>query len=191
MTSFEVPGLARPWMLSWRADFGTAGLAEPEQFEMLMQLVLSEGFLSDPDMIATEKVSCVRVPECFLTEEYVELPELKEDLIPPFSLGYLKGYRRSLSLLTILAGIRELGLEAEVPSHVKARQHMLCAKLILVRALAFDCSFRRPSARFTSTSPSRRLMFGPRSWPAEAFDWAGLKKFRLRICFDGRKYISK
>ena len=121
LTSFEVPGLARPWMLSWRSDFGTAGLAEPEQFEMLMQLVLSEGFLSDPDLMATEKVSCVRVPDCFLTEEYEELPELKHQLIPPFSLGYLKGYRRSLSLLTVLAGIRELELEAEVPNNVKAR----------------------------------------------------------------------
>ena len=114
--------MARPWQFSWRPDFGTSGLADPDAFELLLQLVLSEGFLSDPNLLATEKVSCLRVPECFLTEEYEELPAYKEHLLPPFSLGYLKGYRRCLCLLTALAAIRELNLEADIPSHVKASQ---------------------------------------------------------------------
>lgn len=74
-------------MLSWRPDFGTAGVVDPDIFEDLMQLVMCEGFMSNPDLISTEKLSCLRVPECFLTEPYEEMDEFKEHLIPPFSLG--------------------------------------------------------------------------------------------------------
>ena len=33
----------RPWMLAWRADFGLPGSAEPDQIELLAELILSEG----------------------------------------------------------------------------------------------------------------------------------------------------
>lgn len=39
----EVPGLLRPWMLSFRSDFGISGFIDPEQAVMLMELIASEG----------------------------------------------------------------------------------------------------------------------------------------------------
>ena len=118
----EKPGLARPWMLAWRADFGTAGLCDPDTFQDLLELILSEGFLSDPDQLAAEKLSCVAVTKSWLVSPYEELPELVEHLLPPFSLGYLKGWKRSLGLLLSLAAIRELNLEHSISHHIKVTQ---------------------------------------------------------------------
>ena len=43
-TSLDIAGTLqlRPWMLSFRADYGLAGYVEPEVAEMLVQLILSE-----------------------------------------------------------------------------------------------------------------------------------------------------
>ena len=112
ITSLEEAGVARPWMLSWRADFGTSGLVEPDNFELLVQLLLSEGFLSDPNLMSVEKLTCCQVPESFLDSEYPHL-------VAPFSVGYLKGWKRSLTLLFSLAAIRELSLEAEISNKIR------------------------------------------------------------------------
>ena len=61
ITSFDERGLARPWMLAFRADFGASGLAEPDTFEQLLQLILREGFLTCPDLMSVEKLSCCKV----------------------------------------------------------------------------------------------------------------------------------
>lgn len=129
LTSTEQPGLARPWMLAWRVDFGTSGMVEPEVFEQLVQLVCSEGFLSDPNHIATEKVSCREICHAWLEAPYEPLPELREHLVVPFSLAFLKGWKRCLALLFSLGAIRELGLEGQIVNHLKA-----------VSALGRECS---------------------------------------------------
>lgn len=40
-------------------------------------------------------------------------------MIPPFSLGYTKGWKRGVMALTCLHGVRELGLEDEVSHAIK------------------------------------------------------------------------
>ena len=113
--------LVRPWHLSWRADFGLAGYMEKETCEQLIQLILTEGFLSNPDLGAVEKLSCTTVPSEFLQDPYKELPSLVDGsgLIRPFSLAYVKGWKRSVALLICLAGIRDLKLEAEISHEVR------------------------------------------------------------------------
>ena len=138
ITSLEEAGVARPWMLSWRPDFGTSGLVEPDNFELLVQLVLSEGFLSDPDLMSVEKLTCCQVPESFLDSEYHEMAPLHPHLVAPFSVGYLKGWKRSLTLLFSLAAIRELPLEAEISNKIRetwlqvgsAQSHILPVTLL-------------------------------------------------------------
>lgn len=56
----------RPWQLAWRADHGISGVIEPEVCEMLMQLMLTEGFLSDPNTPGVEKLAVTLVPAEFL-----------------------------------------------------------------------------------------------------------------------------
>lgn len=41
-------------------------------------------------------------------------------LLLPFSVGYCKGWKRSVMCLTSLQAIRVLGLESEIPHRVKA-----------------------------------------------------------------------
>lgn len=41
-------------------------------------------------------------------------------MIPPFSLGYTKGWKRAVMALICLQGVRELELEDEVSHAVKA-----------------------------------------------------------------------
>ena len=63
----------RPWMLSFRADFGLAGYFEKETLEELVQLIFSEGFMSDPDEGSFEKLSCASVCKGFLESPYKEM----------------------------------------------------------------------------------------------------------------------
>ena len=101
-TSMDKPVLVRPWMLSYRKDFGVSSMVEPDVGSTLLQLFLTEGlvpefvasisrqnfiqfkmntwpehgirFMSDPDMVATEKLNLTKVPDAFLEDEYHELP---------------------------------------------------------------------------------------------------------------------
>lgn len=41
------PGLVRPWQLGWRSDFSVSGMVDPEVAVTLMELICSEGLLSD------------------------------------------------------------------------------------------------------------------------------------------------
>eukprot|EP00435_Cladocopium_sp_Y103_P012151 s3014_g3.t1 len=113
-TAMDKPCLVRPWMLSYRQDFGVSGFMDPEIGQLLLELVMSEGFASDPDRVATEKLNLTPVPKAYLDSEYQELPNLKSDLLPPFSCAYIKGWKRGVTLLTALQGIKELGLEESV-----------------------------------------------------------------------------
>ena len=40
-------------------------------------------------------------------------------LLRPFSVGYIKGYKRCSVLLIILQGVRELGLEDQIPHTIR------------------------------------------------------------------------
>lgn len=44
-------------------------------------------------------------------------------MVPPFSVGYIKGWKRSLVLLLCLQGIRELSLESDIAHSIKAFRH--------------------------------------------------------------------
>lgn len=108
-------------MLSWRADFGLAGYMEKETCEALAELIVSEGFRTNPDDVAVEKLSCCQVAKEFLDSEYKECPALKDGfLVRPFSIGYIKGWKRSVSLLIVLQGLRELQLGDQLEHHVRA-----------------------------------------------------------------------
>ena len=37
------PCQARPWQLGFREDFGFSGFCEPDEAELLLQLIISEG----------------------------------------------------------------------------------------------------------------------------------------------------
>ena len=37
----------------------------------------------------------------------------------PWSIGYIKGWKRSLSLLVALQGIKECGLESDIPHRIR------------------------------------------------------------------------
>ena len=41
------PCCLRPWQLGYREDFGFSGFCEPEETELLLQLIVSEGFASE------------------------------------------------------------------------------------------------------------------------------------------------
>ena len=181
ITSFDVSGFARPWMLAWRSDFGTSGLYDPDMFLELIQLIMSEGFLTDPDQISVEKLSCCQVPTCFLDGSYEAMPNLYQHLLPPFSVGYLKGWKRALGLLTVLAAIRELNLEScvghsflviwiammlnfvsvcfDTVSNI-LRNTLNCSYQLVVSSAKFPVALRRHMAQFTSTLPSRMLTSG-------------------------------
>ncbi|CAK9009367.1 Uncharacterized protein SCF082_LOCUS10261 [Durusdinium trenchii] len=59
-------------MLAWRADAGCSGLIEPEQAQMIMELIMTEGFLSNPDIVGTQKVAVTKIPAEFLDSAYEE-----------------------------------------------------------------------------------------------------------------------
>ena len=109
-------------MLGWRSDFGLAGYFEKETLEELVQLEFSEGFCSNPDCGSFEKLSCTSIPLEFLESEYTELPPFLDGspLIPPFSLAFVKGWKRSVALLTGLCGVMELSLETDISHETRA-----------------------------------------------------------------------
>jgi hypothetical protein len=41
-------------------------------------------------------------------------------LLSPFSIGYVKGWKRSVCLLVVLAIVRKLEIGASIPSNIKA-----------------------------------------------------------------------
>ncbi|CAE7336876.1 unnamed protein product [Symbiodinium sp. CCMP2592] len=123
----DAPAVVRPWMLAFRSDYSTSGFIDPEVLERLLELIVSEGFLSNPDLVGCEKLSCTYPPDEYLDEPRRELPALQPGsaLLRPFSIAYIKGWKRAVSLLILLAGVRELGLEDQIPHHVRASQAAL------------------------------------------------------------------
>ena len=106
-------------------------------------------FLTDPDVTGVEKLSIWPPTESWFEEAYAPLPHLdasceglgwqpKEiqyphtpffgstslcpgDMLPPFSISYIKGWRRSLACLLCCEGIRTLGIDmADVTDAFKA-----------------------------------------------------------------------
>ena len=69
-----------------------------------------------------EKISGTEVPVAFLEGGYTECRALDgaADLLRPFSVGYIKGYKRCVVLLILLQGIKELNLESDVPHNIRA-----------------------------------------------------------------------
>lgn len=60
---------------------------------------------------------------CFSPSHFLSLSlstRFPGDLLGPFSVGYIKGFKRCAMLLVTLQGIRELGLEDSVASRVRA-----------------------------------------------------------------------
>ena len=50
-TSMDVPVLVRPWMLSYRKDFGVSSMIEPDVGSTLLSLFLTEGLV--PEFVAS------------------------------------------------------------------------------------------------------------------------------------------
>ncbi|CAE7389031.1 unnamed protein product [Symbiodinium sp. CCMP2592] len=111
----------RPFQLGWRSDFGISGMMEPETAELLLELILTEGFLTDPNVVGVEKLGVTMPPPEYLDGGITECPaiNLGSALLPPFSVGYVKGWKRAVCLILALCGIRVLGLEAEVPHRIR------------------------------------------------------------------------
>ena len=103
--------------------------------------------MTDPDLPGTEKISVCQVPNEYLDAKYEELPSTiggpflvvkfmafsifilvyysfkllaGGSLLPPFSVGYCKGWKRSVMALIVLQGIRELGLTDAIQHRIKA-----------------------------------------------------------------------
>lgn len=54
-----------------------------------------------------------------LVENFVGCNLDSGNLLRPFSIGYIKGYKRCTALLILLQGIRELNLEDRVPQTIR------------------------------------------------------------------------
>ena len=108
-------------MLSWRSDFGLAGYFEKETCEQLVELIVSEGMRTAPNLVAVEKLACTMPPQEYLDSEYTECQPLLESssLLRPFSLAYIKGWKRSVALLITLQGIRELQLDQNIEHFIR------------------------------------------------------------------------
>lgn len=74
--------LVRPYHLAWRGDAGCSGYVEPDQAALLLEVMMSEGFMSNPDIPGCEKLHVTRIPTEFLDDTYTELPSL--DGVWPF-----------------------------------------------------------------------------------------------------------
>ena len=61
-------------------------------------------------------------------------------LLPPFSIGYCKGWKRSIILLLCLQAVRELNLQDQVPHRIKATSNNLfdAQTITHVRTLGWD-----------------------------------------------------
>ncbi|CAK9088525.1 unnamed protein product [Durusdinium trenchii] len=133
LSSYEGAGVARPWMLSWRSDFGLAGYFEKETCEQLVELIVSEGMRTDPNLVAVEKLACTMPPQEYLDSEYTECQPLLESssLLRPFSLAYIKGWKRSVALLITLQGIRELQLDQNIEHFIRVTMGSIYVNLSL------------------------------------------------------------
>ena len=66
-------------------------------------------------------------------------------MLPPFSVAYIKGWRRSVSALIVAEAVRELGIEAELRSDYKAWLACHCSSVNLDLGnwhLSFTVSFQ-------------------------------------------------
>ena len=100
-------------------------------------------FLSDSNVVGGEKINATQIPDAFLETEWEKLPPIlggqalsvaffffqrlcvngccpDGHLLAPFSVGYVKGWKRSVSLLVVLAAVRKLDLGEQIPHNVKA-----------------------------------------------------------------------
>ncbi|CAK9078225.1 unnamed protein product [Durusdinium trenchii] len=77
--------------------------------------------LTDPNLPGVEKISTASIPKEFLDGDYSELPSTIGGgaLLPPFSTGYCKGWKRATVALIVLQAIRELDLKDVVSHHIK------------------------------------------------------------------------
>ncbi|CAK9043568.1 FO synthase subunit 1 [Durusdinium trenchii] len=107
------PKYLRVWQLGYRSDFGLPGMADPYDMCSLIQLVLTQGFRTDPNEGGVEKLTVTQPNKAWLDAPYKELPQLVEGTLPPFSVAFVKGWRRSLSILIVCEGIRSLGIPFE------------------------------------------------------------------------------
>ncbi|CAJ1371839.1 unnamed protein product [Effrenium voratum] len=126
-----MPGgvLLRPYHLAFRCDFGFAGTIDPDETELLVSLILSEGFRTNPDLIGVEKLAVVAPDKALLESPYKPLPRLPSagqalidagDALPPFSVAFVKGWRRSVCALIVAEGVRTLDLLEAVSDDYKA-----------------------------------------------------------------------
>lgn len=119
------------------------------QFAVALAFWIMPRFLTDPDVTGVEKLSIWPPTESWFEEAYVPLPHLDAcgeglgrqsnkvnththtllcstnlcpgDLLPPFCVSYIKGWRRSLACLLCCEGIRTLGIDlADVTDVFKA-----------------------------------------------------------------------
>ena len=73
--------------------------------------------LLEGSVLALSMKSRVRSALLQPCKRYYVLAFPPDGLLPPFSVGYIKGWRRSLMLLVTLAGIRELEIQPEMIGH--------------------------------------------------------------------------
>ena len=78
-------------------------------------------FRTNSDDVGVEKIAATQISAQFLEDEYVECRALDAcpNLLRPFSVGYIKGYKRCSIMLLTLQGIRELELEADIPQSIR------------------------------------------------------------------------
>ena len=99
-------------------------------------------FRTDPNEVGVEKIAATQVPPAFLEREYKECKALDSspNLLRPFSVGYIKGYKRCSILLVTLDGIRELKLEGEIRQDVRAAWLCLACRAVLLICFCSTCS---------------------------------------------------
>ncbi|CAK9056461.1 Hypothetical protein (Fragment) [Durusdinium trenchii] len=125
-----------------RSDMGLSGFIEPEQLLLLSELYLCDGFKTNSDMAGVERLAIVsKLDSSFLESTYTDLPCLPDagDLLPPFSVAYVKGYRRSVTALIVAEAVRCLNILDEVSENYKA--------LLLIQRMILDWDKLPPSLR--------------------------------------------
>ena len=84
-------------------------------------------------------------------------------MLPPFSVGYCKGWKRATLALICLQAARELDLGDKISHRIKARSicDMMCSCVLILP------SQRHPSVQSIAPSSATR-MYVPQSMPIEA-----------------------
>lgn len=95
--------ILRPWHLTWKPDAGFKGYVDPDALSMICELIVCNGFLTNPNLGGVEKLCCsLPVYGMMHTRPQISASEVSAStdaskLVDPLGLLFVKGWMRSLA----------------------------------------------------------------------------------------------